>query len=171
MFSRSNIQEVLPTSHRCAQEHSMWKESNYVGGYTYKMVFLHPGWTHSTHLHPFHIEELDKGEEEKKKITFKDSWALMLFFGWLSSKHFTSPKDLLQQTPLETSTNRSNPAILGPSHRFLLTSTPSPMQAVHQDWREEAVSRRKVRGPPPHTPSSLIDRRDFLGDFKLETKQ
>lgn len=80
MFSRSNIQEVLPTSHRCAQERSMWKESNYVGGYTYKTLFLNPGWIHSTHLHPCHIEELDKGE---KKVSFKDTWALILLFDWL----------------------------------------------------------------------------------------
>lgn len=85
MFSRSNIQEVLPTSHRCAQECSMWKESNYVGGYTYKTVFLNPGWINSTHLHPFHIVELHKGGEggKKRKVCFKDTWALMLLFDWL----------------------------------------------------------------------------------------
>lgn len=48
------------------------------------------------------------------------------------------------------------------------------MQTMLLDRREEAASRRKVREPPaslPHTPSSSIDRRDFLGDFNLKTKQ
>lgn len=91
MFSRSNIQEVLPTSHRCAQECRMWKESNYVGGYTHKTVFLNPGWIHSAHLHPFHIEELDKGEEEGGNFfSFKDIWTLNSAL-WLAPSSSISP--------------------------------------------------------------------------------
>lgn len=93
MLSRSNIQEVLPTSHRCARECRMWKESNYVGGYTHKTVSLNPGWIHSAHLHPFHIEELDKGEEEggKKISLFKISEHKCWSLAGSVLKYFTLP--------------------------------------------------------------------------------
>lgn len=132
--------------------------------------FLNPGSIHSTHLHSFHFEELDKGEVEK--ISFKNTRAWTPHFGWHYPQSTSSlPKNLLCRA-LFSQHWWVQPRPPGVNNRVSVDSNSIGGYCAHGQ-EGGSCEQKQVESTlhVPHTPSSLIDRRDFLGDFNLKNKQ